>query len=86
MPYIKQEDREKLEPAVAALEGRWAKLTIGQVAGEFTYVVYRLAKRFSERYADRATGFGCLAMAMHELYRRSHAPYEDTKIKENGDV
>ena len=63
--------------------------------GELTFVVYRAAllylhghdsKLSAPSYADYAEVLAALEAAKLEFYRRHVAPYEDKKIKENGDV
>jgi hypothetical protein len=81
MPYIKQPDRieliqiEEVEP---------------QNAGELNYCITRLVQlyfaRIGGRYQQINDVLGALEGAKLEFYRRLAAPYEDTKIKENGDV
>jgi len=80
MPYIKQERRD------AILAG--AK---PQDAGELNFAITILADNYlndkSEiRYAHLNEVIGAIDCAKLELYRRVVAPYEDQKIRENGDV
>jgi hypothetical protein len=86
MPYIKQEERKKYETHLAAIEHILLHLPVDKAAGEFTYVIYRLLKRFNGVFATRAVGMGCVVAAILEMYRQDHAPYEDQKQHENGDV
>jgi hypothetical protein len=80
MPYIRQVRREAL---VSDPEGP-------QNAGEFNYLVSELCnaviKKRGLNYALVNELVGALECAKLELYRRVAAPYEDTKIAENGDV
>ncbi len=90
MPYITQEDRKKIDPAIndllAGIREGGASPSIF-TAGPFTYAVYRLLKGlFCGSFWARALGIGCLVCAILELYRKEHARYEDQKIQENGDV
>lgn len=86
MPYIKQEGRDRMEPALEELE------TCGPYdVGELTYLLYRVCKDYvypahRARYKDLAEVLGALEATKQEFYRRIVAPYEDKKIKENGDV
>ena len=51
------------------------------------YLISTLMNAFYERnYADLNAAIGVLECAKMEFYRRVVAPYEDTKIKANGDV
>jgi hypothetical protein len=82
MPYVTDTVREKYDDHIDDINNTAPN------AGELTYVIYRLAKAFSAggTYARYALVIGCFICAILELYRRVVAPYEDTKIKENGDV
>jgi len=86
MPYIKQEQRKELNPHLEPMLDRWYHMPKNDVAGEFTYVIYRLLKIFGGKFWMRALGMGCMVCAMLEMYRQYHAPYENEKIEENGDV
>ena len=54
--------------------------------GNLNYFLFKLAKKSCSCYADYAAFIGELEAAKLEIYRRQIAPYEDKKIKENGDV
>jgi hypothetical protein len=67
-------------------------------AGHLNYIITTLIKSFyiklSEKllntsilkYSDHNEIMGVLSCAAQEWYRRHSGPYEDLKIKENGDV
>ncbi len=78
MPYIKQHRREALE------EGDTPK-----GPGELNYVFTLIANKYIEQwglnYANMNDIVGALEGAKIEFCRRVMAPYEDIKIKENGD-
>ena len=86
MPYIKPVRKEVLQPLVERLAERC------YTAGDFTYVIYALAKAvlkpgiFGKDYTNLSGIVGCMECAKTEFYRRIVTPYEDQKIKENGDV
>lgn len=85
MPYIKPYQRDILEPFVDELAQRCS------TSGDFTYVIYALAKTMVKYQHGRDYDYlskiiGCMECAKTEFYRRIVAPYEDQKIKENGDV
>ncbi len=84
MPYIKQEDRVRLQPVVDQLD------LLGALRpGELNYLISVTCGRFMDRgrtYALYNAAIGVLECAKLELYRRMVAPYEDVKRKENGDV
>ena len=78
MPYVSQEVRKELD-----------KGSSPQTAGELTYLIYKLMISFlrgRKAYDHYNTVVGSVECAKMEFYRKEVAPYEDTKIKENGDV
>ena len=80
MPYIKKEDRKK-----------WEQLTfiMPATAGELNYFITKLCLFFAgdkPNYAKYNEIIGVLECCKLEFYRRVLAKYEDTKIKENGDI
>ena len=79
MPYI-QDRRKRLKEGTA----------LPQNAGELNFMVCVLADGYLARkglsYAVVNEVTGAIECAKLEIYRRIAAPYEDTKIKENGDV
>jgi len=85
MPYIKQSDRERLDPRIKALADAIDK---DQRAGELNYSITKLflALKGEGRYKDYNELIGALESAKLEFYRRQVGPYEDDKVKENGDV
>lgn len=78
MPYIKAEDRKDIVPFGAIN------------AGELNYVLTRIVNEYWHENGKNYQAFndiiGALEGAKLELYRRKVAPYEDIKMKENGDV
>lgn len=75
MPYIPPWYRVNPDPSTA-----------GKLAYMIQVLIYRFLKHTSRDYAGYATVIGVLDSMKMELYRRVVAPYEDQKIKENGDV
>lgn len=60
-------------------------------AGELNYLITQICLKYINggeqlHYQDLNDVIGALEGAKLEFYRRLVAPYEDTKIKENGDV
>lgn len=86
MPYIKSKDRILYDHAIDSLLYTLDHTEATEAAGHFTYIVYRLLKRFNLKFWHRALGIGCLMCAILEIYRRDHVDYETMKIQENGDV
>jgi len=85
MPYILEEDRKRFMFLESELENicKYDKLT----AGEMQYIIAVMIKcSCPQNYQDMNDIMGALAGAQMEFYRRYVAPYEDTKIKLNGDV
>jgi hypothetical protein len=81
VPYIKETYRVLVDPTLRGYPA--------QSAGELNFQITCLAKRFlgdKPNYAKFNEVVGVLECAKLELYRRMVAPYEDTKITENGDV
>jgi len=80
MPYIKQEDKDAIN--------------IGdrgpQTPGELNYAITRLCRNYfrfnGQTYQQINDVLGALDGCAREFYRRIAVPYEDGKIKENGDV
>ncbi len=79
MPYIKQDHREDL--------------AMGHIrpkdAGELNFLITVIIKDYYDDkggYQSINDVVGALEGAKLEFYRRIAAPYEDLKIKENGDV
>ena len=87
MPYIKERDREKLDPLIDLLLKE-----IDSEVGKGNYVITKIAQRIAGKYTvyhsytSLNSAIGMLECAKMEYYRRLVAPYEDLKIKENGDV
>ena len=87
MPYITQSERKALDPHIKTLIDAMNEEMLYTVAGNFTYIVYRLLRTFfMGHFWTRALGIGCLICAILEIYRREHGPYENEAIKRNGDV
>ena len=82
MPYIKKDRRYIFTQDTTEV--------FASNAGELNYMVTRLVQAYlkhkGESYQTYNDIMGALEGAKLELYRRKIAPYEDTKIKENGDV
>jgi len=79
MPYIKQYLRKEIEDGAVPVD-----------PGQLNYLVSSICdiyiQEHGKTYATLNEVIGALECAKLELYRRVAAPYEDEKIKENGDV
>lgn len=82
MPYIKEEARDDLHP----LEPTRTPDTAGELNYIFTIYAANYADCKGLSYQTINDIVGALEGAKAEFQRRVVAPYEDTKIKENGDV
>jgi len=87
MPYITQEDRPQYDKVLGELIGLLKEKPPESVDGHLNYVVTRVIKEvYPLRYYHVNKAMGVLECIQHEFYRRVAAPYEDTKIEQNGDV
>ncbi len=81
MPYIKQTDRTQFDIT---------KEVQPQTPGELNYVISQLCSQYLESkgvgYTNCNEIVGVLECVKQEFYRRITVPYEDVKIKENGDI
>lgn len=79
MPYVKQELRPDLEAGGPI-----------QTAGNLNFLITNLLRRYwinsPQNYQAINDIIGAVEGAKAEFTRRIVNPYEDTKIKENGDV
>ena len=87
LPYIKAENRSKYEEVVKNLVNILKTLPPEQIDGELNYIVTKMLKEvYPLRYYHINKAIGVLECIKLEYYRRVAAPYEDSKIKESGDV
>lgn len=80
MPYISPFLRGELE------DGDARPSNPGELNFVITKLVHAYIQRQGESYQAYNDVLGALEGAKMELYRRKVAPYEDTKIEQNGDV
>ena len=82
MPYVKPELRPNLDEVVEAMENACVAAN-----GDLNYILYAYCKRYvTPSYNNYKNFCGELRQCATEIERRILAPYEDKKIKENGDV
>jgi ribosomal protein S3AE len=87
LPYIKAENRSKYEEVVKNLVNILKTLPPEQIDGELNYIVTKMLKEvYPLRYYHINKAIGVLECIKLEYYRRVAAPYEDSKIKDSGDV
>ena len=82
MPYIKQDRRPSMDRVVDVM------LEEGVVVnGDLNYILFAFCKRFVDpSYNNYKNYCGELRQCATEIERKLLGPYEDEKIKENGDV
>jgi len=87
MPYIKSEERKKYEPKLSEIT---QLINSEMPKGNLTYLLYAISldfiKKKGESYTNISTAISCLNDAAEELRRKHLNPYEDEKIRENGDI
>ena len=87
MPYIKMEDRPKYEASLSEIINLLKEQSVDSIDGELNYIITRILKEaYPLRYFNINRAIGVLECCKLEYYRRVAAPYEDTKIEQNGDV
>ena len=81
------EDRPKYEKPLTELINILKEQTVDQIDGQLNYIITRILKEsYPLRYFNINRAVGVLECCKLEYYRRVAAPYEDTKIEQNGDV
>jgi len=90
MPYIAPEYRDELNPHIDQLVSRIASegemnYCISQLLGKY-FGINRDTGQWEINYNRINSAIGVLECAKLEFYRRLAAPYEDKKIKTNGDI
>lgn len=87
MPYIKREERAKYDRLLKELVDLLRAQPLEQADGELNYIITKMLKdSYPLKYFNLNRAIGVLECCKLEFYRRVVAPYEDIKIKENGDV
>lgn len=97
MPYIKSDKRSQVSTQLGYLIDAVVDVSDKDVLalpGILNYCITVLVKTAYQQvtgkaklsYSDHNSAVGMLECAKLEFYRRQTAPYEDEKIKENGDV
>lgn len=85
MPYIKPEVRAQFRKEADG-GGNPSTITPGELNYELTWKLTKYIEFNGLSYQTINDIIGALESAKLEFYRRVVAPYEDTKINENGDV
>jgi len=88
MPYINQQYRELYDKGIKDIVLH-LDLSGTQLKAELNYVISSIIVRLLENnmcYSNINDIIGALECSKLEIYRRVVAPYEDIKIKQNGDI
>ncbi len=84
MPYITPDRREFFDETLKQLAGEV------QNQGELNYCIYKLSRLIIDRIGKSYSSLSMCSSAMEhaklEWYRKVLVPYEDEKIRENGDI
>ncbi len=87
MPYIKKEDRPEIDKMIEPLISYLKNQKVEEVDGKINYAITKILKSvYSPKYFNYNRAIGVLEAIKQEFYRKVVGPYEDEKIKENGDV
>lgn len=82
MPYINYIDRAKLDEIVELMKDKGISAD-----GDLNYILFTYCKyNLNASYNNYKNFCGELRQCATEIERRLLGPYEDEKIKENGDV
>ena len=87
MPYIKQDKRPRIDQLIDPLVEHLKSLPVEDQDGSLNYAITKILKvLYPKKYFHLNRAIGVLATVSQEFYRVVVGPYEDTKIKENGQV
>lgn len=88
MPYIKQTNRDHLDPIITRLVDALKELGRDQVNGNLNYTLTKLLLELYpvNKYHEISEAVGMLECCKLEWYRKRMALREDQAIYENGDV
>lgn len=85
MPYIKKDDRKKFAQILEDIIYN-PPATCGELNYLITKICHLYVDEHKECYQTMNDIVGALECAKFEFYRRDIALYEESKIKENGDI
>lgn len=91
MPYLKRTDREELtEHGLNELVDYFNTLNDEDTAGALNFIIYSLVRfrvaHHGEKYNRYNSLLGAIGEAQAEIRRRLLVPYEERKIKTQGDI
>ena len=78
MPYVNKKTREKLKAE--------KPINPGELNYAITSIVHEYVKDKGISYSNLNETIGVLECVKQEFYRKIVVPYEEKKIKENGDI
>lgn len=89
MPYIVQNQREKLDEEIDRLvNNTLTEIPEEKLLGAANYIITKLVLGIlaPQNYSDMCGVIGTFESAKLECYRRLVGPYEDKAIEKNGDL
>ena len=89
IPYIKQQDRKKLNIFIDNLVACLNELGEDKLAGSLNYIISTLLGKLwlkKQRYVRINELMGVLECVKQEFYRRIAVPYEEYKKRIEGDI
>lgn len=88
MPYIKPQSRRPIDELLKPLTEYLSAVPLEKQDGAVNYTVTKILKAVynNDNYFTFNRSLGLIGALQQEWYRREVVPYEDRKIKENGDV
>lgn len=93
MPYIKQDYRNQLDPAITNLIKTLKDSAVSASEksdpepGFVAYCLYRIMTEMTYKsYDEMCKMVGTVDLTIKEFHRRVIVPYEEIKLVENGDV
>ncbi len=93
MPYITQRQRDAFDCAIEQLVADLEGVSNDDVCGELNYIFSKIIWSLCGHKTDNVCRYfkinmilGAMEAAKLEFYRRIAVPYEDQKIRDNGDI
>ena len=91
MPYIEQEKRDILDPAIESLFVRLIDMQCkdeeSNMEENINYVFTKLLKKcYGESYKEINDALGVISAVQLEFFRKVVTPYENQRQYDNGDV
>jgi hypothetical protein len=87
MPYITKRKREKYDQLIMQLTYLIKDDKLDEMDGSLNYIISKILRStYPLKYFSQNRAIGVLECVKQEHYRTQVGPYEDQKIKENGDV